>query len=278
MVRIKSYLKLARPQNDLISALSVFVGASVSGSMEGWEKVLLACLSAFLISAGGNSINDFFDLEIDRINKPSRPLPQGEISPSSALRFSLSLFLLGIFLSFWIKPLSVLMAFLASGLLGTYSFLLKRKLFWGNLTVGLVSALAFVYGGIVTSDFRWSLIPAGFAFLFHLGREVLKDIEDVKGDFFSGASTLPIRLGINFSLGFCSLAFSSLIILTLLPYIFNIFSLLYLLLVVGGVDLVIIYVIWSMWSDSSSLNLHRLNNLLKVDMVVGLAAIYVGKF
>ena len=278
MEKILNYLKLTRPQNNLITAISVLVGAAVSTAVESWDKVFFACLSAFFISAGGNSINDFFDLEIDRINKPYRPLPRGEVSPSSALRFSISLFLLGILLSFWIRPVSVLLAFVTCGLLVAYSSFLKRELLWGNLIISLVCGLAFIYGGIATGDFRLSLIPAAFASLFHLGREILKDVEDLKGDALSGASTLPIKLGVNFSLGFCSLVFTLLIVLTVFPYIFHIFSFLYLVLVILGVDLVIAYVIWSMWHNPSSSNLHRLSNILKADMVLGLAAILSGKF
>lgn len=276
--KIFTFIKLTRPQNNLITALSVFVGASIAGEIEGWEKIVFACLSAFFISAGGNSINDYFDLEIDRINKPYRPLPQGEISPSSVPPFSFCLFSLGIFLSFWVKPISILLALVACGLLTSYSSFLKRTFLWGNLTVSLVSALAFIYGGIATTDFRLSLIPAVFAFLFHLGREILKDVEDLKGDFSFGASTLPIKLGVNFSLGLCSMVFSSLIVLTTFPYFFHLFSLLYLFVVILGVDFIIIYVIWSMWHNPSSSNLHRLSNIMKIDMLVGLAAVYAGKF
>jgi geranylgeranylglycerol-phosphate geranylgeranyltransferase len=254
MKKIVALFKLMRPQNDAIVALSVLVGATVSGEIGSWAKVLLACASAFFISAGGNSINDFFDLKIDRINKPDRPLPKGAISPPWALLFSVALFLLGMALSLWVGGLGILVAFGASGL------------------------LAFVYGGLATNDFRLSLVPAAFALVFHLGREVLKDIEDRRGDLASGASTVPIQLGVNFSLWLCTLVFGFLVILTLFPYILDIFSWLYLLVAIPGVDLVVIYVIWSMWHDRSRSNLHRLSNLLKADMLVGLAAIYAGKF
>lgn len=276
--KIFSFVKLTRPQNNFITALSVFVGAAVAGDIESPGKVIFACLSAFFISAGGNSINDFFDLEIDRINKPYRPLPQGEISLSSVLPFSFFLFLLGIFLSFWVRSLGILLAFLACGLLILYSSRLKRTLLWGNLTVSFVAALAFIYGGIATKDFKLSLIPATFALLFHLGREILKDVEDLKGDYALGTSTMPIKLGVDFSLGICTFVFSFLIVLTAFPYLLHIFSFPYLWVVIFGVDLIIVYVIWSMWHNHSSLNLHRLSNILKVDMLIGLAAIYVGKF
>ena len=277
MRKVIGYIRLSRPQNDAIAGLSVLVGASVSGPVESWWKVFFACLSAFLISAGGNSINDVFDLDIDRINKPYRPLVKGDISVRSAVLFSVVLFSLGVLLTLGIKLVSVLLALAVSILLVIYSAALKKRPLWGNLAVALVSASAFAYGGVIGKDWRISLIPAGFAFLFHLGREVLKDIEDLKGDSSRGASTLPIRAGIAGSLAFISLVFALLVALSGLPYMLHVFSLLYLLIVIPGVDLILVYVMWSMWRDSSSSNLHRLSNLLKADMLLGLAAIYLGR-
>ena len=278
MDRIIGYFKLTRPQNNLIAALSVLVGALVAGNIEYWRGVVFACISAFFISGGGNCINDFFDVEIDRINKPFRPLARGEVSKISALWFSGFLFLVGLFLSLFIRPLSVMIATVAIIFLIFYSSILKRKLFWGNFTVSLVAAVAFVYGGITTRDFRLSLIPAVFAFLFHMGREIIKDVQDLKGDLSLNVSSFPIRFGIRFSLIFATLIFSLLIFLTSLPYLFDIFSFLYLIMVILGVDLVLFYVLLSMWKDPSNSNLGRLSTILKIDMFLGLAAIYVGKF
>ena len=257
MSRVVEYLKLTRPQNNLIAALSVLVGALVSGDIECWRRVTFACISAFFISGGGNCLNDFFDVEIDRINKPFRPLPKGEISKRSALWFSVFLFLTGFCMSFFIRPLSVVIATTVIIFLILYGHTLKRKLFWGNFTVSFVSALAFVYGGVATTfgeqgrtrDFRLSLIPAIFAFLFHLGREIIKDLEDLKGDRSLNVSSLPIRFGIRFSLAFATAIFSFLIFLTPFPYLFDILSLPYLIMVILGVDLVLFYVVWSMWKD-----------------------------
>jgi geranylgeranylglycerol-phosphate geranylgeranyltransferase len=275
---IANYIKLIRPLNNFITALSVLVGAAISGEIESWVMVLFACLSAFFISAGGNVINDFFDINIDRINKPNRPLPRGKITLSSALIWSIFLFLAGLFLSLQVKPLSLPLAFIACGFLVLYSYSLKKTLLWGNLTVSVVSALAFIYGGIATEDFKLSLIPAAFALLFHLGREILKDIEDIRGDSSAGASTLPIKLGVKFSLDICTLIFLFLIGLTAIPYFLHIFSFIYFLVVVLGVDLGLIYLIWSMRRNHSPSNLHRLSHLLKIEMLVGLAAIFLGKF
>ncbi len=272
-----AYGNLTRPANNWITALSVFVGAMVCGKIEFWDKILFACVSAFFISAGGNVLNDFFDVEIDRINKPSRPLPRGIISLKSALVFSAILFFIGLALSFRINPPSPILASFACGLLIVYSYILKRALLWGNLVVSAVAALAFIYGGIATEDFRFSLIPAAFALLFHLGREILKDMEDIKGDSSVGASTLPIKLGVEFSVNICTLVFLFLMGLTTFPYFFHLFSLRYLLVAVFGVDIILIHVVWSMRHDHSSANLHRLSNILKIDMLIGLLAILLGR-
>lgn len=278
MNKIIAYLKLTRPQNNLIVALSVLVGALVAGEIDYWWGVIFACLSAFFISAGGNCLNDFFDVEIDKINKPFRPLPRREISTKSALWFSGILFFIGFCLSLFVRPLSVAIATTAIILLIFYAHTLKRKLFWGNFTVSFVSVLAFVYGGITTKDFRLSLIPAVFAFLFHMGREIIKDAQDLKGDLSLNVSSLPIRFGIRFSFSFITVIFSFLILLTSLPYIFQILSLSYLIIVILGVDLVLLYVVWSMWKNPTTSNLGRLSTILKIDMFLGLAAIYTGKF
>ncbi len=269
-----SYLELTRPLNNLITALAVFIGAWIAGLTGYMDKLFFALLSASFISAGGYVINDYFDLEIDKINKPSRPLPQGEIRPRSALVFSFILFMVGIFFSLFIKNIALILAIMAIALLILYSFKFKRTPLFGNLVVSFICGLAFIYGGLVGRDFRLSLIPAGFAFLFHLGREIIKDIEDIKGDISSGAQTLPVVSGINLSLLLTTIVFSGLLFLTIIPYYFKIFPLLYLIIVLV-MDLLLVYVMVSMWRDQSKKNLGMLSGILKLGMILGLVAIFV---
>ncbi|MCH6560455.1 UbiA family prenyltransferase, partial [candidate division KSB1 bacterium] len=92
---LKSYFLLIRPINIFIGALTIWVGASLSGAIYPLGKVVLACVSGSLIMAGGNVINDYFDVEIDRVNKPLRPLPSNAVRLSSVSGFAIILFALG---------------------------------------------------------------------------------------------------------------------------------------------------------------------------------------
>jgi len=269
-------LQLTRPANVLIGSLSIAVGALVTGTLFPFRNVLLACISGGLITGGANGINDYYDIEIDRINKPYRPLPSKALTPSAAFFFALSLFIAGILLGALIHLFGLLIALGASILLYLYSYRLKRLPLVGNLTVSGVSALAFIYGGVAVHRFRATLIPASFAFLFHLGREIIKDVEDMIGDRIQAARTLPLVWGTKPALLLTSVIFVLLIGVTLVPYFLGVYGLWYFVTVVIGVDLFLIYAIYSMWRDPSPRNLHRLSNLLKVDMLVGLLALYFG--
>lgn len=256
--------------------MSVLMGGFIGG-VSSWGKLLLSALSASLISAGGYVLNDYFDLEIDKINRPLRILPRGDLSPKKALIFSISLFVIGFILSFFLKPVSAGVAIVAIIFLFLYCVKFKREFLIGNVTVSIISALAFIYGGVFSNNPEISLIPAILAFLFHLGRELIKDMEDVEGDQALRSETFPIAYGIRNSQFLASAIFLVLIILTIFPYKLKIFSIYYLILVLM-MDFVLFYIILSLWNNPSRENLGSLSRLLKFEMVLGLLAIFTGSF
>lgn len=277
LARIWSHVVLTRPLNVLIGGLSIFVGALVTGTVQPLRHVLVACLSGSLVAAGANTINDFFDVEIDRRNKPYRPLPAGRVSRQSAWVQAIVLLVLGSVLGAAIGILPLAVAASTAALLYLYSWRLKRTPLWGNLAVSVATALAFVYGGLAVGRPGAALIPACFAFLFHLGREIIKDVEDMEGDRQEGAATLPIRYGARCALGLATAVYGLVIAATLLPYLAGVYNRAYLMVVLSGVDTVVAYVVLQMWRRPEKLMLHRLSELLKADMFVGLLAIYLGR-
>lgn len=276
---MKAYLLLIRPLNVIIAFLSVCVAAVIvdpAYSPDNLLNMLLAAVAAALICGGGNGVNDFFDIEIDRINKPNRPLPAGRLSRRNAMIFSVILFIAGTLLASQINLFCFGIAgFTAAGLF-LYGYRLKRTVLAGNIAVGLFGGLTFVFGGLSVGRFYESLIPAAFAFLFHVGREIVKDLEDYTGDKARSVGTLAVEFGPLSSVVAATVVFSLLILATVPPYLMSIYGLAYFLVVLIGVDAFLVFVIVSVWRDRSSKHLSKISLALKIDMLLGLLAIYLG--
>jgi len=272
----KAYWALIRPLNVLIGMLSILMGAVLTGTLHPMAKVILACFSGGIIMAGGNVINDYFDVEIDRVNKSHRPIPSGLISRSSAGIWAILLFTLGLFLSIFVNYIGFLLAILVTAGLYIYGARLKRTLISGNVVVSLFSATAFVYGGVAVGRIKETFIPAGFAFLFHFGREIIKDIEDQAADENALARTLPIAFGPRAALAVATVAFTTLVLFTLFPYFWGLYGKAYLWTVVLGVDLVVLLSVMFLWLRPVPVHFSRVAKILKADMLVGLLALYLG--
>lgn len=193
---MKNYLKLARFGNVVIAFISVecagiLCGLDVSAS---WQ-ILTAALAASLITAGGNAMNDLFDIDIDRINRPNRPLVSGKLSASQAKVFYAVVTTAGLLASALLGVGPLVIAVGAAVVIFMYSFKLKRSIFWGNLSVAIVTGLTFIYAGASVSDFKDVYPAAIFAFLANLIREIIKDAEDVRGDGQIGVKTIATKYG-----------------------------------------------------------------------------------
>ena len=275
MSKILALIQLSRPVNVFISFLTIIIAAELAGGLSPLQNVILAAISAALITIGANVINDYYDIDIDRINKPNRPLAANIVSKHAALVYFVIVYLLAWYLAYRIDILMFAIAATTSILLFFYSFRLKRTILWGNLTVSLSTALAFVYGGLAVGHFKETLFPAAFAFLFHLGREILKDTQDVEGDKKAGAITYPIKYGYDSSIRLMTIVFIVLVFLTAIPYISGIYSLRYFMIICLGIYPVLAFVWYKSRLDNSPKNLGFLSNLLKADMIIGLLAIYL---
>lgn len=276
--RLSAFCALSRPLNVLIAGLSIFLAGSVCGIGSAWRQLLLACAVGALVTAAANGINDYFDLEIDRINKPARPLPAGRITRREGLLFAAGCFAAAVVLACLIHPLALAVTLGSGLLLYWYSARLKRTVLWGNLAVSLVTGLAFLFGGIAVGRLQNALIPAGFSFLMHLGREIIKDMEDVEGDAAGQARTLPVVYGLLPARRLATLVLLLLLAVTWVPWILGIYGLGYLLILLAGVHSVLVLVIWAIWRRPGRTTWGWTSTLLKSDMLAGLLAIYAGRW
>jgi len=277
MKNLKSWFGITRPINVIIAGCTVFIGAFLTGKISPTINIVLAILSVTFICAGGNVLNDYYDVEVDRINKPNRPIPAGKITRKSALLFFFILTAIGMSIAPLISIKALALAFTAVVLLVLYNVYLKRKTgLLGNVTVSFTAALTIIYGGLAVGRIDGTLFPALFAFLIHTGREIIKDIEDVAGDRHLRLCSIPTRFSLQTSyyLGFIPLFL--LIIIVPLPYIYGIYNLFYILLVIPFVDLLLLFSFFYFRKKLDTRNLHNLSNIIKLTMVFGLISLVMG--
>ncbi len=213
-----------RPANLGVSFVGTIVGGLVAkglGVSVGptlWVYLVLAGLSTACVTAAGNVLNDVLDVEGDRTNHPDRPLVTGEVTVDRAKGLVVGLFIVGLFLVLPVVAVAPLVGWIlgvAVVCLLAYEFLLKAQGFVGNLVVAFLTAMVFLYGGAAAGNAVLLLPFAGMAFLATLSREVIKDMEDVRGDV--GRTTLPMAYGLPFSSRLAQLSVGAAIIFSSVP-------------------------------------------------------------
>jgi len=228
LMSIKGYFFLGRPLNSTLSGLSVAIGAIAAISAPLTEiqvlYISLGCITAGFISAFGYAINDIFDKEIDKINMPHRPIPSGAVSLKGAKYFTFLTFITGLFFAFLIDTVAVLLTLFGLVLLYFYASNLKRSGFPGNLVVASLASIPFLFGGFVTQSYETLIYPASFAFLLNLGRELIKDIEDVKGDELENVKSVALRYGVKPARNLAFVILFSLLIIIPFPIILGYYT------------------------------------------------------
>src|SRR6185312_605823 len=176
----------------------------------------LLAASSVLIAAAGYIINDYFDLNIDRVNKPNRLVVDRLIRRRSTILWHWLLSGVGALLSIYVSwvlrnPVVALANVGCVFLLWVYSTTFKRKLLIGNIIISLLTAWVIlvlyvaevrvradaIYHAYTIRLFKFAIVYAGFAFIISLVREVVKDLEDMEGDMKYGCRTMPIVWGVN---------------------------------------------------------------------------------
>jgi geranylgeranylglycerol-phosphate geranylgeranyltransferase len=192
---------ITRPLNAVTAGLAAVVAYLIATGTVIPATILLLVVVT-LVTAAGNVINDYFDVAIDRVNRPDRPIPSGQVRLPAARAYAVTLFLAAIFVSLFTNELCIAIAVINSILLILYAARLKRTPLLGNIAVSYLAASMFLFGGAFEGPRGlFHVIPfAVMTFFAMLARELVKDAEDVEGDRASGAFTLPVRCGFTVTL------------------------------------------------------------------------------
>jgi len=267
----KAGVEIARPGNAVVGGVAALVGGYLGGSL-GFAVGIAAAATVFGTGAG-NAVNDYYDADIDAVNNPERPIPSGRLSRRGAALLALSFFVAALVLTVvFLPPLAIGIGVVNLVLLVGYSSHLKRMPLIGNVVVAYLTGSAFLFGGAAVEGVEFTVILFALAALANLGREIVKDVEDIEGDAEEGARTLPVVWGERRALAVASVAVAVGVVLSPLPYFFfDEFGVEYLISV-GAADIVFLEGTRRSWKSPSSGQ-----NLLKIAMVVALVAFVVGR-
>jgi geranylgeranylglycerol-phosphate geranylgeranyltransferase len=226
MVKIKviGLFRLFRFELPFTAGICVILGELLAlGKFPSIKEIFLGFLSVFFISASSLILNDYFDIESDKINAPERPLPAGLVTKKDVVFLSCIVTALG-FLSSYIISFTAFLVVIwvwAVGLL--YNWRFKKSGIFGNLMVSYSVGMTFIFGGIaVGQPFEKAVWFFGIlVFLINLGEEVAADAMDITGDQHVGSRSLPVLLGHERALKISAVIFLLVTIISCLPYLFG---------------------------------------------------------
>lgn len=276
-MKISAILKIVRPVNLIITFFSVIIAAIISSSFSELNlDVFIIALSVTFSFAAGNVINDVIDFESDKINRPERVLPRELLTIAFAKSLFAFLFIVSIILPFFVSFVFVAILFFLNLLLLLYSTHLKKVPLLSNVVVAFATAVPLVLGGLVMDNIQGGLIPAGFAFFTNFIREIVKDIEDIKGDSSIGVKTFPQVAGVKTTVHFSALLIILLIIFDTFPFLYGVYNVEYFLIIMILVNPILVYSIKLIYSSLTLKTIRNISNLLKGSMIFGLLAILIG--
>ncbi len=280
---MKAVWQLLRLEHGIMYGIGVLVGIYIADqSYNDFLRVVFGFLTALFLQASAFALNDYLDYEVDLVNERfDRPLVRGELKRSHALILALLLLPFGLVSASLISPtaLTFALVMVLAGYL--YDFKLKEYGFIGNVYIALSMAAPFAFGSIVALDKITNsvLLLSLIAFLSGLGREIMKGIEDVRGDSIRNVRSIARVKGLKFASRLSATLFLLAVVLSFLPVLFikNYFDVKYIIPIFVA-DVLFVYTAFKLVKeyDKESIKRYRKNTLIA--MSFGLIGFLIGAF
>lgn len=243
MEKLKAIIQLIRPELPLAGGICVIAGQIiVLQNLPSLYVGLLGFFTGFFISSAAMVTNDYFDLDVDKINHPQRPLPSGKISLSEIKVLTVILSILGFLTAAILGPLPLALSVFLWMVAILYNWKCKETGLLGNVMVAISVSGFFIFGGLsvggLTNGLIW--IFGALAFLFDLAEEIAGDSMDMEGDKERSSKTIARTHGKNYALTVSCTLYSFLVILSVVPFITGWLDLKFLYIFIP-LDMAIIY-------------------------------------
>jgi geranylgeranylglycerol-phosphate geranylgeranyltransferase len=218
--KLGGFFSLIRFELPFSAGVCVLLGQLLAlGYFPTLGLVFFGFVSVFLISASTLILNDYFDVETDRINAPYRAIPAGLVTRSEVLALFAGVTALGFAASAWISLQALVVGTLVWLVGFLYNWRFKRLGLAGNLMVAFSVGMTFIYGGL-TVGLPFEKIVWFFALtvaLIDLGEEIANDAMDAEGDRLAGSQSLAIRFGSEAAIRISAAIFFAVVLLSVFP-------------------------------------------------------------
>ena len=269
---------LTRPVNSIMVGFAVIVGISVSAPNQLLSvPALLGFLTGFLISSYSMVVNDWYDLEVDRINSPDRPLASGRIHPRTAGVFAGIMLTLGLISSILIGLDTFIIASVFAAIAWIYNYQGKKQMLLGNMMVAASVAIPYIYGGatvgMIGDLLLWFL--ALTSFLAATGREIIKTIADVNGDAARQVKSIARVYGSRIAAYAGAFFFLGAVASTVIPILVGEVGIVFTVLILIP-DILFIYAAVRIIMDYSKLKALQIKKLALIGMIIGMVIFIIG--
>jgi len=269
---------LTRPVNSIMVGFAVIVGISVSAPNQLLSvPTLLGFLTGFLISSYSMVVNDWYDLEVDRINSPDRPLASGRIHPKTAAVFAGIMLTIGLISSILIGLDTFIIASVFAAIAWIYNYQVKKQMLLGNMMVAASVAIPYIYGGatvgMIEDLLLWFL--ALTSFLAATGREIIKTIADVNGDAARQVKSIARVYGSRIAAYAGAFFFLGAVASTVIPILVGEVGIVFTVLILIP-DILFIYAAVRIIMDYSKLKALQIKKIALIGMIIGMVIFIIG--
>jgi geranylgeranylglycerol-phosphate geranylgeranyltransferase len=250
----------------------------VTGTSISIYDLIKGFLVGFFISSSALILNDYFDIEADKINSPSRPIPSGKVKPYEVVILSIITAIIGFSIALFINITAIAIAVIFWIIGFLYNWKLKETGLLGNIMVSSSVAITFIFGGVIVGNPLDKLVWffAFIVFFIDLGEEIASGAMDLEGDKKRKSKSIAIINGYDFAIHLSTSLFVIVIIISFIPFILQWLGSSYLIMI-GLMDTIIIFSIIKLLKIENPVKGRKYLRFIYLGATISLVAFIVGQ-
>jgi geranylgeranylglycerol-phosphate geranylgeranyltransferase len=279
LTKISGYYQLFRLELPIAAGICIIAGELLAtGNSTSIYDLIKGFLVGFFISSSALILNDYFDIEADKINSPSRPIPSGKVKPYEVIILSIITAIIGFSITLFINITAIAIAVIFWIIGFLYNWKLKETGLLGNIMVSSSVAITFIFGGVIVGNPFDKLVWffAFIVFFIDLGEEIASGAMDLEGDKKRKSKSIAIIKGYDFAIRLSTSLFVIVIIISFIPFIFQWLGPTYLIMI-GLMDTIIIFSIIKLLKSINPVEGRKYLRFIYLGATISLVAFIVGQ-